>query len=407
MSEKLYYRPIPCPACNVDRLKAWLEDMALEGLFLSSDGFMMGFGIFYRSKPRKVSYRLIPAQKPTSLLWDEDNGNPSLQEQANRERYGWVYLARYGDFHIYRSESPYASDLPTDRETQEEALMVLTKRYRSSVFSGVLFGSVVSSVLEGKFLQSFLWIGTWRTLLILAVLVSFLLSSISRAIHYNRLRRRIREGDRFYQEDTEWRSHAPWHHLVVTAQLAGAILAVCMPLSLWAASVEPDFRTPVADYPGDPPFATAADLKGENNYFLREQFVLRDNNTYRIWSDPIAPYCAEWDESGDIHHEALNAPGIFLSLSVEYFDTAAPWLARAVAWEFWWGDRFLNRNYTELEIPSAEELGVDYAVAYAKRGTRFPTIILQKDTQIYHAYFVWNDGLDLQDTTRLMAAALQ
>ena len=406
VKEKFYYRPIPCPACDVDRMEAWLEDMALEGLFLSSDGFMTGFGIFCRSDPRRVSYRLIPAKKPTSMLWDEDNGNPTLQEQADRERYGWEYLARYGDFHIYRSESPYASDLPTDPETREEALKVLSKRYRSSVFSGAATGVVASSVLKGKFLQSFLWLGTWSSLLILALLASFLFSSITYAVHYSRLRRRIREGDRFRREDVDWRGRAPGHYLFVLGQTVGVIAFTCMLLSIWASSTEPGFRTPVADYPGDPPFATAADLAGEGDYFLREQISFHDSNTYRVWSDPIARYCAEWDESGDIHRGSLNAPGDYLSLSVEYFDTAAPWLARAVAWEFWWGDRFLNRNYEELEIPAAEELGVDYAVAYAKRGTRFPTVILQKGTQIYHAYFVWNDGLDLQDAARAMAAAL-
>lgn len=406
VKEKFYYRPIPCPACDVDRMEAWLEDMALDGLFLSSDGFMTGFGIFCRSDPRRVSYRLIPAKKPTSMLWDEDNGNPTLQEQADRERYGWEYLARHGDFHIYRSESPYASDLPTDPETREEALKVLSKRYRSSVFSGATTGVVASSVLKGKFLQSFLWLGTWSSLLILALLASFLFSSVTYAVHYSRLRRRIREGDRFRREVVDWRSRAPGHYLFVLGQTVGVIAFTCMLFSLWASSTEPGFRTPVADYPGDPPFATAADLAGEDDYFLREQISFHDSNTYRVWSDPIARYCAEWDESGDIHRGSLNAPGDYLSLSVEYFDTAAPWLARAVAWEFWWGDRFLNRNYEELEIPGADELGVDYAVAYAKRGTRFPTIILQKGTQIYHAYFVWNDGLDLQDTARAMAAAL-
>ena len=405
--EKFYYRPIPCAACDVDRLEAWLEDMALEGLFLSRDGFMTGFGIFYRSNPRRVSYRLIPTKKPTSLLWDETNGDPTLQEQADRERYGWDYLARYGDFHIYRSDSPYASDLPTDRETREEALKVLSKRYRSSVFSGILAGSVVSSVLKGEFFRSALFLGTWFSLLTLALLVSFLFSSVTYAVHYSRLRRRIREDDRFRREDVDWRSRAPGHYLFVLGQVVGITAAVCMILSVWAASTEPGFRTPVADYPGDPPFATAADLAGEGNYYLREQIRLGDSNTYRVWNDPIARYCAEWDESGDIHRGSLNAPGDYISLSVEYFDTAAPWLARAVTWEFRWSDRFLNNRYEELEIPSAEELGVDYAVAYAKRGIRFPTVILQKGTQVYHAYFVWNDGLDLQDTARAMAAALK
>ena len=405
--EKFYYRPIPCPACDVDRLEAWLEDMALEGLFLSSSGFMTGLGIFYRRQPQKMTYRLIPAKKPTSLLWDEDNGDPSLQEQADRERYGWEYLARYGDFHIYRSESPYATDLPTDRETREEALKILTKRHRGSIFAGITTGAVASAILEGKFLQSFIWLGTWRSLLILAVLASFLFSSVTYAVHYSRLLRRLREDDDIRREKVAWRSRAPWHYLFLTGQIVGVIATAWMLLSLWAASTEKDFRTPLDAYPGEPPFATLADLAGEDARYQWDASVFGDHNTYRIWGDPIAPYCAEWDESGDIYRGDPGSPGIFVSLSVEYFDTASSWLARGVAWEFWWGDYFLNRRYEEVTIPSAAELGVDWAIAYAKRGTHFPTIILQKGTRVYHAYFIWNDGLDLPDIARAMAAALQ
>lgn len=408
-NEKFYYRPVPCAASDADRLEAWLEDMAAdEGFFLSSDGFMTGFGIFYRRQPTRLKYRLIPAAKKTSPLWDPDNGNPSLQEQADRERYGWEYLTRYGDFHIYRSESPYASDLPTDRETREEALKLLTKRYRDSVFGSILTGFIASAALKGILLRSILYLGTWRSLLLAALLASFVLQSVRSAIRYSRLRRRVRDEERFHGETADWRSHAARHHLFNIGQIVAVVASIWMILSLWSASTGKNFLTPTADYPGDPPFATVADLADANQRVLPYEGHFSSHG-YRVWTDPLlASRCMEWDEAGTIYSmgtaEAVSA---FVTLDVDYYDITAPWLARAVAWEIHWSDRFLNRVYKELTIPSADELGVDRAVAYTENGTHFPTVILLKGTRVYHAHFNLDAGLELEDIVRKMAAALQ
>lgn len=408
-NEKFHYRPVPCSASDADRLEAWLEDMAAdEGFLLSSDGFMTGFGIFYHRQPTRIKYRLIPAAKATSLLWDPDNGSPSLQEQADRERYGWEYLTRYGDFHIYRSETPHATDLPTDREAREEALKLLTKRYRDSVLGSVLTGFVASAALKGNLLRGILYLGTWKSLLLAALLASFLLQSIVSATHYSRLRRRVRDEDRFHGEKADWRSHAPLHHLLNFSQITLVIAAVWMILALWSASTDKHFLTPTANYPGNPPFATVADLADANQRILPYEGHFSSHG-YRVWADPLlSSCCMEWDEAGTIYSVgAAEATGSFVTLDVDYYDVTTRWLARAVAWEIRWGDRFLNRRYEELTIPSAEDLGVDRAVAYAKSGTHFPTVILQKDNRVYRAYFSLDEGLELKDVVRKMAAALQ
>ena len=66
MSEKKVkhvYRLCPCDRGDVEGIQSWLEDMAMEGLFLADDGVFCGVFTFERGLPKRVIYRLDVAQK--------------------------------------------------------------------------------------------------------------------------------------------------------------------------------------------------------------------------------------------------------------------------------------------------------------------------------------------------------
>ena len=146
--EKFIYRLAPCPARNIDAMEAWLEEMAADGLLLTRDGFFCGFGTFRKDAPRTVRYRLVPTSKRPSI-WN-DSTAPDEDLESLWKRYGWEYLTYREDFHIFRTEDPLANIPPYDRESREQALDALSKRYRSSILSGVSVSLLFSMLLEGK-----------------------------------------------------------------------------------------------------------------------------------------------------------------------------------------------------------------------------------------------------------------
>ena len=119
------YRLPPCPAYDVEGMERWLSGLAQEGLFLARDGFFCGLATFERGEPRFAKYRLEAAQKSTSM-WAEDGGEPDPEQVELSQRYAWEYIAKRGDFYIYRSFEPGARELNTDPEVQALALERVT-----------------------------------------------------------------------------------------------------------------------------------------------------------------------------------------------------------------------------------------------------------------------------------------
>lgn len=90
----------PCPGYDVEATESWLQEMAAQGLVLSTEGFFAGFACFEKSEPRRLRYRLEAAPKK---FLDEDG--PNEEERSLSEAYGWQYIARRGDFSSTRERT--------------------------------------------------------------------------------------------------------------------------------------------------------------------------------------------------------------------------------------------------------------------------------------------------------------
>lgn len=405
--EKHIYRLPPCPARDIDAMEAWLTDMAADGLLLTKDGFFGGFGIFRKDTPHRVRYRLTPTAKRPSI-WSNDNGEPEDTALYHWRRYGWEYLTYREDFHIYYTEDPLATDPPYDRETREQVLTVLSKRYRSSVLSGVSVGLLSSMALDGDLVRATLYLGLWRSLFILAVLISFVMSSVFKAVHYRRLRRRLLDADSLHRESVDWRTRSWRHHILSGTQVTACIAMLVMLLTMWAAEAEDDGRLPLSDYPGTPPFAALDAFAPEGTRFVRDDSEFMTTNTYRAWSDPLAPVIIDWYETGDLLDHNDTEPN-YISMDVTYYETASPLLAKMLAWECWWEHRLLNRRYQEYDLPSPEELGVDEARAFMGKH-RLIQYVFRKGSIVCHITHFSNYAPALavsqQEIAAIMAASL-
>ena len=127
------YRLIPCPSFDVEGTESWLSDMAEQGLILTKDGLFMGFATFEKSRPQKIRYRLEAAPNGTSM-WGPNEGEPDEEFLELSKKYGWEYIAKRGDFHIYRSFSNEARELNTDPQVQAISLSKIKSRLKSNMF---------------------------------------------------------------------------------------------------------------------------------------------------------------------------------------------------------------------------------------------------------------------------------
>jgi len=352
------YRIAPCPSYDVEGMESWLTDMAGEGLLLSRDGFFAGVASFERTYPQNtqnIKYRLEAAQKSTSM-WSDNGGEPDDEAVEISEKYGWEYVAKRGDFYIYRSSNPTARELNTDPAVQAIALNAVRKRQRIAAFA-CLFWAVINPIIgiRGNLFLLMVNIRTWFFLFGMILLLWLLASSVSRVVHLSKLQKKL-SNDGVIDHRKNWRSRASHYHIGKVIKGVLIVVWVCILLQKWSISIADEGSIPLADYTANPPFATIADFSPDGEY-SENDFL--SSNMVREWSDLLCPYNIDWT------HEA-----------------ASPWIARAIAHEYFRTDK-RSRNYEQLDLPP---LDVDYAAAYMD-SIHLPTIVIQNENKVIHAAF--------------------
>ncbi len=373
------YRLAPCPAYDVEGTESWLTDMAREGLILAEDGIFAGIAVFKQGAPQHVKYRLEASQKNTGM-WSDDGGEPDKEAVALSEKYGWAYIAKRGDFYIYRSNSPGARELNTDPEVHAIALNTVRKRQYAAAFQAFLWLIIYPIVaMRGELLLTAIRAQTWYFMFGALLLLWLFAGSLAKAVHLGRLRKKL-QIDGVLDHAKNWRKRMARHYVKNGLRIVLIAVWLCILLSRWSVSALDEDKTPLADYRGDPPFATMADLAGDGEYRLLRLIDDAGFNAVKEWSDWLAPYNIDWAE-----HARIRRPdGTVLEggLYVDYHETIAPWIAKGLALEYYHRDKRGGR-FTPLDTPP---LGTDYAVAYIN-GTGFPSLVIQEGNIVLHVTF--------------------
>lgn len=396
-------RLAPCPSYDVEGMESWLSELAQEGLLLEPDGFFVGLAFFSRAEPCAARYRLEAAQRSTSL-WSENGGEPDEEQLALGEKYGWNYVAKRGDFYIYRSLEPSARELNTDPKVQALALNAVKKRQISALVS-LLFWILLYPllVLRSGPLLTILQLGTWRFLLCALLALWFVADSLQATIYLGRLQRKLREGLSLDRKKN-WRKRSAWRQVKGFVQLGLVIALALVCLQRIGSSALGEDRIPLDQYAGELPFPTMTDFVGEEAVGYRQTMygVGLGFHSLREWSDWLAPRCIDYAEHACV--DLADGSALNGGLYVEYYQLLSPALAKGLAMELHgWASR--EQGFAPLELPA---LGADYAVAYTDE-LHFPNLILQRGNVTVHVFFSQTSEtftLPLEDWAQAFAAAL-
>ncbi len=390
-------RLLPCPAYDVEGLESYLAEQAQSGLHLCPDGIWAGFALFSRGCPRRVSYRLEAAPKNTSL-WTDNGGRPDDEAIALAEKYGWSYVARRGGFFIFRSDDASARELNTDPAVQALALDVVRRRERSAVVASLLWTLVYPVIaMRGQVLLTMIQAGSGLILLGLALLLWQLVSSIARAFHLSRLRRKLLEqGALDHRRD--WRRRAARYRVGRVLRSALAVVwAVWLLVTLNTQLLEEDAR-PLASVKEPPPFATLADFAPDGVYRASD---IGRSNTVREWHDCLAPRSIRWQEAASIRlpDSSTLAGGLY----VDYHETASPWLARVLMREY----RRQNRLWF-AKIGGEQVMSAADEVFIFQDEQKLPTILVRYQNKVMRVLFFQtsDSSLPLETWTAIMVDSL-
>lgn len=375
---KLVYRFIPCPQYDVSGMECWLSDMAKQGYQLQKDGFFAGIATFEKTTPQAVVYRLQPIEKSTST-WPDDNSEPDEEAVELSREYGWDYVAKRGEFHIYRATDLNARDFHTELKVQALAMNAMRKRQRHNIFSTVFFGLYYMWVLlKEKIMLSFVHIGTISMTLMMTACLWMGIHSVVSAVKLIRLRKKILNGEEI-GSGVNWKIKAKRYHANNIVRRCFYIVAILFFLKLIGNQIIYEEYVPLEEYTKDMPFATMEDfLPGGERELINMK--VGNMNTVREWSDILSPVNYEWDEVGEVKHPE----GGVLSggLEVIYHETKAPWIAKKLAREY----LLKGKENKEFELLDLEMEELDQVIAYNSI-LHYPSIIIRENNKILYAKF--------------------
>ena len=298
-------------------------------------------------------------------------------------QYRWEYVARHGQFYIYRSADPSARELNTDPKVQALALNAVKKRLASDLIS-LLVWTVLYPLLflRAGLFTTILGLGTWRFALLTVLVLWEIVRSVRALTVLGRFQKKLRQG-LTPAHTKNWRQGAARYHAANALRLLLALaLAVCL-LHVWSDRIMDTGLVPLDEYDGKLPFATMRELAAFDGAAVtarRETMRGLRFNSVEDHSDWLAPRCISYHEVADFSRS--DGTALRGGLYIDYVEAAAPWLAHRLLQECWRYDR-TQEHYRPLDAPALE---ADEAVAYEST-LHFPTVLIRRGDVLLRAYF--------------------
>ncbi|MBR5535003.1 MAG: DUF2812 domain-containing protein [Ruminiclostridium sp.] len=395
MSEEKIIRHIPpCSSCDLEALESWLSDLAREGQYLKDIGRRSWH--FTRGTPGEVPYRLVPGRdKPTAGAYFGRHTDrlPEDPPQVILDRYwdqGWVYVTRQRHCCIFRGVDGEKGMFRTEpRMRSEDISRMIQWEWRELPFCLLMFW-----VAFPLFLYAIAGWGTpilalnellWVYMLTLAAGLVLVAQRVIHLYHLVRLRRKLDSGGRL-DHKKDWRSAALRTRAVKVAQVV-FLVAWTLGSPFLPLYQSEDYNL-LEEYPGDPPFLTAAELVPEDALSDWEGLYYENKGL-------LIPVHINWWETGMVQ------PRCELYYRLDYYETLTPALAGQLAEELLYEEQG-DYAYAADPLP---ELGLDYAVVY----NQDQSVILQEGTKVMQVTMIQDDDdyLPLEVWTAQLAQDLQ
>ena len=380
IKDRLYRLP-PCPPYDVEATESWLEDMAAQGWMLEKDNIFLGVAVFEKAEPAPVRYRLEASARRVGDF-DDYGGAPDPEAEEMNADFGWEYVARRGQFHIYRSPAGGGPELHTDPRVQALAIKSLERRQIHQLLSILLILGInlFAVQLRGGSLLLFAAAAGLPITLLTAFLALWLIAApVREAVHLGRLKKRLAAGVPL-RHDGDWRRGRTAYYARRLVHLLLFLTWLLVLLHLWAGKIDGRGKEALADYKGILPFADMRDF-AEGDFRLTGSDMLNSSVTDK--SNAFVRRYVDLEE----HARILRPDGTALDggLYVTYFEARWEWLARALAGEFLRVDRRkTGRGWRDsLEYP---DIGLDEATAY-RNFIHFPCVVLRQGRVVLRAMF--------------------
>ena len=401
---KYIYRLLPCSMYEVERVEAWLEDMALQGYLLEKEGIYLGVAKFQKTVPQKVRYRLEATQDYSVL---RDVYKPDDMAEELNEAYGWEFVTQHKDFFIYRCFDGNAREMNTDSAVRELSLKPAWSRQINileTIIALLIICPLAYAIHNGLFL-TMLKIHTWYFTFIYVVLILVVIALLWEISSLRKLKRRIRKGgaaDEEIKRKKDWKKGANLYR--------GRRIGLVVLLVVWAVVSLANLKSITSDagvvkqseYEKTPPFATMKDFAKEENYTYSNVVWFGSwEGQVREYSDWLAPYNVEWSEFAKLTYE----DGSWMNgmLWIDYHEAVSPVIAERICDCYYrmdkderWGpfiekldnkmDQFkgLQDEFILLEIP---EYDVDFAVAYCEAKSYDKVLLVREGNTVIRATF--------------------
>lgn len=370
------HRLCPCHHYDIEGIQTWLEDMARDGWILEKGGWGLGTFTFDRGAPVQCRYRL-------EVIFE---GKKSYQERIEYlemlKDFGWTHVTEFQGFEIFRTEDPHATEISTDPVVQATTL----KKLKNAGIQRIMF--LVFYFGLQLFNKRLSWIYFFRNAVTfgpvaMALMTAFLALALVLPLHdlwrIRRLEKKLRSGAPV-NEPKDWKRNAALHRIL---SILPGVVGVCA-ISLWLGGLLMSLDgTPLGSAAVDPPFVTVADL-ADSDYELTDP-PLSGNNQYVCWNNPLSPVNYEWREYAKFTADGVGNTGF---LVVSYHETAAEWIAKGLA------DDYYNYEFNRLddtEDLETSDFGLDDVRVFGRYGSY--EMVIRHGTVVIHAtYSQWNGG---------------
>ena len=376
---KSVHRIIPCPDYDVTGVESWLSYMAEQGYILRDGGVFRGIAAFDRCEPKKVRYRLQPAQKGFVIY---DNDGPSDDEVELNGAFGWKYVAKYGVFHIYRADDIDAREMDTDPEVQAMAMNSLHRSQRFNIiWMSIWIIVYLALVFTSQPFLSMVNRGSLISISLVLCVVIFIVTDLVKAVRLYRLRKKILDGEDL-GSGTNWKKGARIYTVkVVIGVIAYVAMTVLGCMFILSDGADRN-QMSISEYQGEVPFRTITDLALCDD-IEKVDNVDDDENTISEWSDILWPENYKIYEYGDIVYTDGNT--YYGGLVITYHEAKNEWLADKLYQAYMQRAKH-QPDYEKIDVKIA---GLDDVDAYWDGSE---SVIMRKDEKLIVASFYMSGG---------------